>query len=85
MLTSKTRITDVGEQTVRVMWNCAGHVCRMNYGRRGRPKKRPRVELDAFVRDLPAMAPNRELGRSRRDTFAQQWDAEIGLIKIKKL
>ena len=93
-LRSKTRIADVGEKTARLKWDWAGHVCRMHpdrwasqatkwvphdgWRRRGRPRRRWRDDLDAFLDGWPEIAADRELWKSKGEAFAQQWDTNVG-------
>ena len=88
-LRSKTRITDITEKVANLKWEWAGHVCRMHPERwakattewvpldsrrgRGRPKKRWRVDLDAFCTDWQGLALDRDLWKEKGEAFAQQW------------
>ncbi|XP_063623893.1 uncharacterized protein LOC134795891 [Cydia splendana] len=88
-LRSKTRITDVRTKSAKLKWDWAGHVCRMHPQRwakittvwvpqdgrgAGRPRRRWRDDLDAYLNDWPEIAQNRDEWKSRGEAFAQQWD-----------
>jgi hypothetical protein len=89
-LRSKTRIADVGVKTARLKWDWAGHVCRMHPDRwaniatnwvpcdgrrrRGRPRRRWRDDLDAFLNSWAEEAQTRESWGTQGEAFAQQWD-----------
>ena len=76
LIRSKTGITEVGNKTARLKWDWAGHVCSIQQDRwarvitqwvpddrrrcRGRPRKRWRTELDAFMRFWPEKAIQRK-------------------------
>ena len=90
ILRSKTQIADAGLTAASLKWNWAGHICRMSEdqwakittqwipkGRkrqRGRPRRRWRDELDAFLEDWPTTAQDREKWKEEREAFALQWD-----------
>uniref|UniRef100_A0A2H1W799 SFRICE_003839 n=1 Tax=Spodoptera frugiperda TaxID=7108 RepID=A0A2H1W799_SPOFR len=77
-LRSKTQIADVGQKAASLKWNWAGHVCHMSDARwaklttewsplnvnrrRGRPRRRWLVELDAYEKDWPQKALHMEGG-----------------------
>ena len=42
--------------------------------RRGRPRRRWRDELDAFLEDWPTTAQDREKWKEGGEAFALQWD-----------
>ena len=71
MIRSKTGIADVGHRSAKLKWDWAGHIHRLDQDRwarivmqwvpdderrrRGRPRKRWRGNMDAFMRICPEM------------------------------
>ncbi|CAG9119682.1 unnamed protein product [Plutella xylostella] len=76
--------------TAKLKWAWAGHVCRMHPDRwarivtewvpsdgrrrRGRPRRRWRDDLDRFLPQWPKEAHDRERWSIHKEAFAQQWD-----------
>ncbi|KAI5642043.1 hypothetical protein NE865_05735 [Phthorimaea operculella] len=87
---SKAGIIHVGKKSARLKWDWAGHVCRMHPDtwailatkwipqdgrrRRGRPRRRWRDDIDAFLQNWQSEAQDRDEWRNRGEAFAQQWD-----------
>lgn len=90
ILRSRTQIADVTQTAAKLKWDWAGHVCRMPDEKwaktttdwipqdikrpRGRPRRRWKDELDAYLKDWSTIATDRNNWREGREAFAQQWD-----------